>query len=112
MSGIRATFSALAMLAACGLAAVALPAPALAGPDCTCRHSGGDVHEGQTACIKGPNGMTMARCEKVLNNTSWRMLDQPCPYTALPAQQTQTAANAPKTLSAMSMALLRPVLQD
>jgi len=54
---------------------------ASAGPDCTCRHSDGEIAEGQTACIKSPNGMTMARCERVLNNTSWKILDQPCPYS-------------------------------
>ncbi len=55
------------------------PQLAQAGPNCTCRHSGGDVLEGQTACIKTPLGMGMARCERVLNNTSWTMLDVPCP---------------------------------
>lgn len=59
--------------------------PALAGPDCTCRHSGGEVEEGQTACIKSPTGMKMARCERVLNNTSWKMLDAPCPYSQAPS---------------------------
>ena len=59
-----------------------LPQQALAGPNCTCRHSGGDVEEGQTACIKGPKGMTMARCDRVLNNTSWKMLDTPCPLAS------------------------------
>lgn len=24
--------------------------------------------------------MAMARCERVLNNTSWKMLDVPCPF--------------------------------
>lgn len=68
-------------------AALALPgisafySSAFAGPECTCRHAGGDVPEGQTACINSPNGMKMARCEKVLNNTSWKMLDAPCPYS-------------------------------
>ena len=55
--------------------------PVYAGPECTCRFSGGEVAEGQTACIKSPNGMKMARCEKVLNNTSWKILDTPCPYS-------------------------------
>lgn len=57
-----------------------LPTMAHAGPNCTCRHSGGDVLEGETACIKTPRGMGMARCERVLNNTSWKMLDAPCPF--------------------------------
>ncbi|MEZ5872144.1 MAG: hypothetical protein R3D32_09895 [Nitratireductor sp.] len=55
--------------------------PALAGPngDCTCRSPGGDVVEGQTACLKTSKGFMLARCEMVLNNTSWKLLDQPCP---------------------------------
>lgn len=59
--------------------------PALAGPngDCTCRSPGGDVVEGQTACLKTSKGFMLARCEKVLNNTSWKLLDQPCPVTQL-----------------------------
>ncbi|MGB7336080.1 MAG: hypothetical protein WBD01_09855 [Salaquimonas sp.] len=60
------------------------PVTALSGPNCTCRHVGGDVLEGQSACIKSPKGMTMARCERVLNNTSWKMLDTPCPYSEVP----------------------------
>lgn len=59
---------------------------AIAGPECTCRHSGGEVAEGQTACIKSPTGMKMARCERVLNNTSWKMLDTPCPYSEAPSE--------------------------
>lgn len=55
-----------------------------AGPNCTCRHAGGEVAEGQSACIKTPKGMSMARCERVLNNTSWKMLDMPCPYSQVP----------------------------
>lgn len=53
--------------------------PVSAGQDCTCRHIGGETPEGQTACIKTPKGMTMARCERVLNNTSWKILKQACP---------------------------------
>jgi len=56
---------------------------AQAGANCTCRHAGGDTQEGQTACIKSPKGMTMAKCERVLNNTSWKMLDMPCPFSQL-----------------------------
>lgn len=56
------------------------PLTAAAGENCTCRYSGGEVAEGMTACIKTPNGMALARCERVLNNTSWKMLDQACPF--------------------------------
>lgn len=53
------------------------------GDGCTCRYEGGDVFEGQTACIKTAKGPTLARCEKFLNNTSWKILGQPCPTAAL-----------------------------
>ncbi len=61
---------------------LAFPGSAFAtGPngECTCRYQGGDVIEGQTACIRTATGTTLARCEMVLNNTSWKMLNQPCP---------------------------------
>ncbi len=64
--------------------AVALtPSNVLAGPDCTCRYNGGDIPQGQTACLKTPNGTSLARCEMVLNNTSWTILNQPCPTASL-----------------------------
>ncbi|GIL00897.1 MAG: hypothetical protein BroJett030_07960 [Alphaproteobacteria bacterium] len=70
---------------------VALAAALIAGlsaaggarADCTCRYEGGDVLEGQTACIRTSSGARLARCEKFLNNTSWTFLDQPCPTAQL-----------------------------
>ena len=58
---------------------------AQAGPDgdCSCRYNGGEVIEGQTACIKTAKGPTLARCERTLNNTSWKFLNQPCPTASL-----------------------------
>jgi hypothetical protein len=54
-------------------------APATAGEHgCTCKYAGGDVMLGDTACIKTSKGKSLARCEMVLNNTSWTVLDQPC----------------------------------
>ncbi len=55
--------------------------PAFAGADkpCTCRFKGGEVEQGQTACIKTAKGTSMARCDMVLNNTSWTILNQACP---------------------------------
>jgi hypothetical protein len=45
---------------------------------CTCKYQGGDVKQGETACIKTANGNSLARCEMVLNNTSWTVLNKPC----------------------------------
>jgi hypothetical protein len=54
-------------------------APATAGDHgCSCKYPGGDVKQGETACIKTAKGKSLARCEMVLNNTSWTVLDQPC----------------------------------
>lgn len=63
----------------CFFATIFVAGPALAGEHgCTCKYVGGDVKQGDTACIKTAKGKSLARCEKVLNNTSWRVLDQPC----------------------------------
>jgi hypothetical protein len=51
----------------------------LASAQCTCIYVGGRVNEGETACIWSAKGKTMARCEKVLNVTSWKNLEQACP---------------------------------
>ena len=57
--------------------------PALANPDCICRANGQEVHEGQTVCLKTATGMKLARCEMVLNNTSWTFLEDGCPTASL-----------------------------
>jgi hypothetical protein len=72
------------MIASIGIIAGALgSSPALAGEECTCRHKDGETALGQIACIRSPGGMAMARCDRVLNNTSWTFLNQPCPTADL-----------------------------
>ena len=61
----------------------AFAAPAAAGENCTCRASNVEAQEGQTVCVATSNGSQMARCEKVLNNTSWKFLGTPCPVSHL-----------------------------
>lgn len=66
-------------------------APALAFPaqshviqapqTCTCRAQGADYQVGALVCLSTPNGSSMARCEMVLNNTSWTFLNAPCPQS-------------------------------
>jgi len=58
--------------------------PALSAGNCTCRGNGEDVPEGQTICLKTASGAKLARCERVLNNTSWTILDKDCPTASLP----------------------------
>jgi hypothetical protein len=62
-----------------------------AGENCTCRARDVEAREGQTVCVRTPNGSQMARCEKVLNNTSWRFLGTPCPVSANPTEQNAAA---------------------
>lgn len=52
-------------------------APAFA--ECTCRANGQNYAEGQLACIHLPSGSYIARCGKVLNNTSWVKVSDGCP---------------------------------
>jgi hypothetical protein len=62
-----------------GALVASIPGIAAAGPDCVCRHPGGETREGMTACIRTPAGTSLARCERVLNNMSWKVLNLPCP---------------------------------
>jgi len=64
--------------------------PAFAGEDCTCSHKGAKTPEGQKACIKTSNGMQMAQCSRVLNNTSWKFLGTPCPTAQIDPNTKQT----------------------
>ncbi|MGN6548654.1 MAG: hypothetical protein ACTHJ3_01985 [Pararhizobium sp.] len=72
-----------------GLAA----ASAAAGPRCFCLTGGVRVAEGQVACIRaGTAEAALARCERVLNNTSWTKLRDGCPQSNRSAPQARSAA--------------------
>lgn len=77
----------LAVLLAIGAVALSTPvlAQKLAGPDipCTCRFKGQDVPLGQTMCLDLPSGQVLATCDRVLNNTAWKTLQQGCPIPGL-----------------------------
>lgn len=64
----------------------------LADGNCTCRGNGTDIPEGETVCLRTASGMKLARCERVLNNTSWKILDSDCPTAQLPRQSARVAA--------------------
>ena len=46
---------------------------------CTCRAEGTSFGLGAVVCMKTPDGPQLVRCERVLNNTSWKPLQTPCP---------------------------------
>ncbi len=68
-------------------AAYALPVAAFliaasavsAAADCTCRARGVLATHGETLCIRTPQGMRLARCDKVSNIASWTFLGGECP---------------------------------
>jgi len=56
---------------------------AWAGSNCTCRGADGvEATIGETVCLKTPSGQRLARCEMVLNNTSWKFLEGACPQAS------------------------------
>ncbi len=56
---------------------------ALAGPDCKCRSNGEVFVQGEHTCIKTNQGFRLARCDMVLNNTSWVVVGDSCPLSSL-----------------------------
>lgn len=49
---------------------------------CPCRHVGGIAQPGETVCLDLYGKRQLARCEMVLNNSSWRFLGAGCGVTA------------------------------
>ncbi len=51
---------------------------------CECIANGQRIAEGETFCIRMRSGAVfLARCERVLNNTSWKRLQDGCPSAGL-----------------------------
>jgi|GEM_PF-906892 len=71
--------SGLAIVSALGFSSVA----SAQNVSCTCRYKGEKYSVGDSVCLKSPNGLRMATCSMVLNNTSWQFSNAPCPLTSL-----------------------------
>ncbi|MDN2564827.1 hypothetical protein N1F89_01195 [Aquibium sp. A9E412] len=63
-------------LVAIGLSLGAGAVPAAA--ECRCVANGERVPEGGFACLRLPDGPQLARCDKVLNNPSWTVIERGC----------------------------------
>jgi hypothetical protein len=81
------------------IAVAAFASPANA--DCTCRGPGVIAHHGQTVCLKTPSGPRLARCEMVLNNSSWTFLAEACPQALRGGQNELTATSTAANLIAL-----------
>lgn len=55
-------------------------APAIAEQDCECIGNGKRIKEGGVVCLQiGSSQHYLARCERNLNNTSWKKISDGCP---------------------------------
>lgn len=63
------------------LAAISVAAPnAWAGEECECVGNGKRIKEGGVICLQiGSSDRYLARCERNLNNTSWKKISDGCP---------------------------------
>jgi hypothetical protein len=59
--------------------AFAMAAPVAAFADQQCLANGKSYQVGQVACLTVPDQSHMARCDLVLNNTSWTKIGDTCP---------------------------------
>ncbi|MDG4874428.1 hypothetical protein P9273_04850 [Mesorhizobium sp. WSM4935] len=77
-----------------GLAfALAAPTLALAAP--TCLANGKSFNLGETACLTLNGESHLARCDMVLNNTSWTKIKDECPGDAPKPHPTSISTPAP-----------------
>ena len=81
------------------IAVAAFAAPASA--NCTCRGPGVIARHGQTVCLKTPSGPRLARCEMVLNNSSWTFLPEACPQASRGGQNELAAMSGAADLVAL-----------
>ncbi|RWE76135.1 MAG: hypothetical protein EOS63_22300 [Mesorhizobium sp.] len=77
-----------------GLAlALAAPTPSLAAPACLA--NGKSFNVGQTACLTIAGESHLARCDMVLNNTSWTKIKDECPGDAPKPHPTSISTPGP-----------------
>lgn len=86
---------------AAGLIAFAMlvASQGLAFADCQCLANGRRYHHGEIACLILPNGSQLARCDMVLNNSSWKKIRDGCPEAGVapPPVETPTAPAAARS---------------
>lgn len=70
--------------------------PAFAGQDCECLGNGKRIKEGGVICLQiGSSQRYLARCERNLNNTSWKKISDGCPVSQLSPWTSNAAPPGP-----------------
>ena len=65
---------------------------AFAGQDCECLGNGKRIKEGSVVCLQiGSSQRYLARCERNLNNTSWKKISDGCPVAQMSPWTVKTA---------------------
>ena len=75
--------------------AFAMAAPAAALADQECLANGKSYQVGQVACLTIAGESHLARCDMVLNNTSWTKIHDDCPGNTPPLVTTPISTPAP-----------------
>lgn len=70
-------------------------APAAALADQECLANGKSYQLGQVACLTVSDQSHMARCDLVLNNTSWTKIDDTCPDNTMKSHLHVTPISVP-----------------
>jgi len=73
--------------------AMAAATPAFAAPECLA--NGKSFQVGQVACLTLAGQSHLARCEMVLNNTSWTKVQDDCPENTMAPHLHTTPISAP-----------------
>lgn len=69
----------LALLAGTPAGAQQAQAPGHNPIECYCRAEGRTFAQGETLCLKTPEGPRLARCQMEINVMSWNITATPCP---------------------------------
>jgi len=67
--------------------------PSFAGQECECLGNGKRIKEGSVICLQiGSSQRYLARCERNLNNTSWKKISDGCPVSQISPRTSRSAA--------------------
>jgi hypothetical protein len=102
VAGVPMTFRSILCRIACGLAmatatlAMTSATPVLAAQECLA--NGKSFQVGQVTCLTIADESHLARCDMVLNNTSWTKIHDDCPGNTPPPHPTSISTPVPSPM--------------